>query len=191
MNNGLLIVLSGPSGVGKGTIIRKVLNSDTNIVLSISATTRPMRINEKEGENYHFVLIDEFKELILKGEMLEYAMVYDNYYGTPKNKTIELLDSGRDVMLEIDTVGARNIKNMYSDALTIFLKPPSMEVLIERLRGRGTETPEVFTKRIAAVTYELEQAINYDYEVLNDDADICAKEVIEIIHNEKIKRLNK
>lgn len=189
MNKGLLIVLSGPSGVGKGTILKRVLASDANLILSVSATTRQMRIGEVDGVNYHFLAHDRFLELINNDELLEHAEVYDNYYGTLKQKTIELLNQGKDVILEIDTVGAMNIKNMFPDALTIFLVPPDTETLIERLRGRGTETDEVFNKRIAAANIELSRAGEYDYVVLNDDADKCAQEVIDIIIKEKINRL--
>lgn len=181
MNKGQLIVLSGPSGVGKGTVLKKVLASDANLTLSVSATTRQMRPGENDGVNYHFISEDKFSDLIAQGNMLEYAEVYDNYYGTLKDVTVDLLNQGKDVILEIDTVGAMNIKNMFPSAVTIFLVPPNKEELIERLRGRGTETEEVFNKRIAAATAELDRAAEYDYIVLNDNADVCAQEVINII----------
>lgn len=191
MNRGLLIVLSGPSGVGKGTILKKVLNSDPNLVLSISATTRKKRPGEIDGVNYHFIEFNKFKEMITNNELLEYAIVYDNYYGTVKSITLNQLDKGRDVILEIDTIGAENIKKMFPNALTIFLIPPDRNILIERLKGRGTETDEIFKKRIDAATEELEKAKQYDYIILNDDASICAKEVINIIKKEKLNINNR
>jgi len=185
MSKGRLYVLSGPSGVGKGTILKKVLQSDNNLILSVSATTRKMRQGEIDGVNYHFISMDDFKDMISKGELLEYAEVYDNLYGTIKNKTLQQLENGLDVILEIDPQGAMNIKRMFPDAVTIFLTPPDRETLIERLRGRGTETEEVFLKRVAAATEELKTAKFYDYIVENDDAEVCAKDVIEIIRKEK------
>lgn len=188
MDKGLLIVLSGPSGVGKGTILRKVMASDPNLVLSVSATTRKKRNGEIDGVNYHFLELEQFKDLIEKNQLLEYAVVYDNYYGTMKDKTIEQLYSGNDVILEIDPQGAKNIKRMFNDAVTIFLHPPNAQTLRDRLKGRGTETEEVFNKRVAAATEELNTARNYDYQLLNDNADECARKVIEIIRKEKDNR---
>ncbi|MGI6701505.1 MAG: guanylate kinase [Christensenellales bacterium] len=188
MNKGRLFVLSGPSGVGKGTILNKVLSSDGNLELSVSATTRAIRNGEVDGVNYHFIPLDKFKQMISDGELLEYAVVYDNYYGTLKNKTLEQLNSGKDVILEIDPVGAMNIKSLYPDAVTIFLIPPDRETLEKRLRNRGTETEEVFNKRVAAATEEINMSKYYDYKVINDDADKCSEEVIKIIKDEKSKR---
>lgn len=181
-------MLSGPSGVGKGTIISKVMQSYDNIKLSISATTREIREGEIEGVNYHYVSTDEFKEMIDNNEMLEYAIVYDNYYGTPKKETLDLLHCGNDVILELDTVGAMNIKNMFKDAVTIFLMPPDKETLIKRLAGRATESRHIINKRFREASKEIKKAVEYDYTVLNDDADHCAEQVINIIDNLRNKR---
>ena len=183
---GKLIVLSGPSGVGKGTIIRKVLKSDPSLVLSVSATTRSIRSGETDGVNYHFISLSSFKELIDKGELLEYAVVYDNMYGTLRSKTMAQLQEGHDVILEIDTVGAMNIKSIFPSALTIFLTPPDIDTLSRRLKGRGTETEEMFRKRVEAADLELENSHKYDYVVQNDDAERCAQQVIEIIKANKV-----
>ncbi len=189
MKKGILIVLSGPSGVGKGTIIREVLNSDSNCIFSISATTRKARKGEVDGVNYHFFSTCEFHKLIPNKQLLEHAVVYGNYYGTMKEKTLEMINKGFDVILEIDTVGGMNIKKSFNDALTIFLLPPDIEALYQRLKGRGTETQEIIDRRHACVESELAAAESYDYQIINNNVSQCANEVINIIKKVKENRI--
>ena len=147
MGKGLLYVISGPSGAGKGTICKRVLD-ELDIDLSISMTTRKPREGEVHGVNYYFVTKEEFQERIAEDGFFEYAQVYENYYGTPKQMVMEQLAKGRDVLLEIDTQGALNVKKAYPEGVAIFLLPPSLEELRKRLTGRGTETPEAIELRL-------------------------------------------
>lgn len=188
MSKGNLFVLSGPSGVGKGTILNRVLQSNDNLMLAISATTREIREGEQEGINYYYITYDRFQQMIDRDELLEYAKVYNNYYGTPKRTTMDLIERGNNVILELDTLGAMNIKKMFKDAVTIFLMPPDKETLMNRLAGRGTENEEVIQMRFREASKEIERAKSYDYIVMNDNADDCANQVIGIIEDIMNKR---
>ena len=193
MGKGLLVVLSGPSGAGKGTICKELLKRHPDIALSVSCTTRPPRINEKEGVNYFFKSEEEFKELIRQDELLEHACVYGNYYGTPKSFVRRKLDEGRDVLLEIDVQGALRAKKIFPDGVFIFLVPPSMEELERRIRGRATESEDQIQIRLGKARSEMAQIKRYDYVIVNDRVERVVEEIESIIEAEKlkVKRANK
>lgn len=186
-NKGVLVVVSAPSGCGKDTIIAEVLKRFDDAYLSISMTTRAMRPGEVEGVNYYFVSQTEFEEKIDKGEMLEYARYGSNYYGTPAGPVRELLEKGKTVILIIEVQGAGNVKRLFSDACTIFIIPPSFEILENRLRGRGTDDDASIIKRLDIARDELARAPEFDYIVENDALDEAVEDIITIIKAEKLK----
>ncbi len=177
---GKFIVISGPSGVGKGTICDRLLN-ELNAWYSVSVTTRSPREGEVEGVNYFFTDKKDFEERINRGEFLEYNIYNDNYYGTSKNKVLEHINNGINVFAEVDVNGAHNIKKIFPDALLIYIAPPSMEELKKRLLGRGTETEEKINARLKIAEKELQEIDFYDYVVVNDDLDKATEEVRKII----------
>ena len=166
--NGILIILSGFAGSGKGTIIKELLKRYDNYALSVSATTRAPREGEVEGVHYFFKTEDEFKKMIEKGELLEYANYVGNYYGTPREYVKQQLAAGKDVILEIETEGALNIKREYPDAVLVFVMPPSVEEIHHRLKMRGTETDEVIEKRMKKAGTEITVVDRYDFLMIND-----------------------
>lgn len=184
---GLLLVVSGPSGAGKGTICKALLNKNDQIKLSVSATTRKPRNGEVHGVNYFFIEKEEFTKMIENGEFLEYAQIYDNFYGTPKAAIIECLEKGQDVILEIEMQGARQIKEVYPEGVFIFVLPPSLEELKSRIVGRGTETQEEIEKRFSCAVEEINQIVNYDYFIVNEDIEKSVSDVEAIICAEKNK----
>lgn len=182
---GILIVVSGFSGSGKGTLMKELLTRypDT-YALSISATTRLPREGEVDGREYFFVSKDEFEKMIAKGELIEYAKYVENYYGTPRDYVEKKLDEGKDVILEIEIQGALNVKKMFPDTLLLFVTPPSAEELRKRLVGRGTETMDVIESRMDRACEEAEGMQNYDYLIVNDSLDRCVEEMHSIIRGE-------
>ena len=180
MKKGKFIIISGPSGVGKGTIC-DVLLKELNAWFSVSMTTRNMREGEVDGVNYYFISKEEFRKRIEDGQLLEYNIYNDNYYGTPKDKVLEKLAEGTNVFLEIDVNGAKNIKNIFPDALLIYIAPPSIEELTDRLINRGTEDLETIENRIKIANDELKQIDFYDYVVVNDDLEEAISKVRNII----------
>ena len=180
MKKGKFIIISGPSGVGKGTIC-DVLLKELNAWFSVSLTTRGIREGEVDGVNYYFISKEEFKKRIDDGQLLEYNIYNDNYYGTPKDKVLEKMEEGINVLLEIDVNGARNVKNIFPDALLIYIAPPSIEVLRERLINRGTEEIYVIKNRLKIAEEELKQVDFYDYVIVNDDLDEAINRVKDII----------
>ena len=182
---GILIVVSGFSGSGKGTLMKELLTRypDT-YALSISATTRSPREGEVDGREYFFVSKDEFEKMIAKGELIEYAKYVENYYGTPRDYVEKKLDEGKDVILEIEIQGALNVKKMFPDTLLLFVTPPSAEELKKRLVGRGTETMDVIESRMDRACEEAEGMQNYDYLIVNDSLDRCVEEMHSIIRGE-------
>ncbi len=185
MKEGLLLVLSGPSGVGKGTIFQEVCKKIPSLKKSVSVTTRPPRAYEIDGTHYFFKSEREYREMIAKGEFLETAEVYCNYYGTPKKPVFDMLEKGDDVIFEVDTLGAKQIKKAYGDAVLIFLMPPDFEELERRLRTRGTDSEDAIKRRIGSARRELKEYANYDYIVFNDTLDYAVNEVINIINAER------
>lgn len=186
-NNGNLIVISGPSGVGKGTIVRRLLRHLDNIVLSISATTRKPRKGEKDGIHYYFVSKDKFSKMIETDGFLEYAQYNSNYYGTPKERIYNLLKDGKTVVLEIDVQGALKVKDKYKEAVMIFVMPPCVNDLYKRLRSRNTESSEEIENRINRAQEEIRLARKYDYIVINDSLREAEEKIKKIILKNQIK----
>lgn len=185
---GILIVVSGFSGAGKGTLMKELLGRyKEKYALSISATTRAPRSGEERGREYFFKTHDEFEKMIAKKELIEYAKYVDNYYGTPKAYVDEQLDSGKDVILEIEIQGALKVKEQFPETLLLFVTPPSAEILRSRLVGRGTETMDVIESRMAQAAREAQGMEQYDYLVINDDLDTCVEEMHQIILSEHHK----
>jgi guanylate kinase len=175
---GILIVLSGFSGTGKGTVMQRLLEKyPEEYALSISATTRKPREGETDGVSYFFHTKEEFEEMIAKGELLEYAQYVGNYYGTPRNYVEEQLRQGKNVFLEIEMLGALKIKEKFPDTLLLFLVPPSIEILYDRLAGRGTESEEIIKDRIARAKEECKVIPEYDYLIVNDELETCVEQV--------------
>ena len=189
IGKGLLIIVSGPSGAGKGTICRELIKNNPQIKVSISATTRKPRIGEKDGANYFFITENRFQRMIDENEFLEYAIVYDNYYGTPKQYVMNNLQNGNDVLLEIDIVGALQIKEKFDDAVFVFILPPSLKELKNRIINRGTESlPDIERRHTAAIS-EIKQIIKYDYVIVNDNISKAVQDIEAIIRAEKCKVL--
>lgn len=184
---GLLIVVSGPSAAGKGTVCRELLNCQPDLVFSVSATTRPPRPGEVDGKNYYFISRDEFERMVAAGEMLEWAEVYGNFYGTPRKAVVEWLEQGRDVLLEIDIQGARQVRRQFPRGVFIFLMPPSLAELERRIRERGTETEEAVRRRLASAAAEIAACREYDYVVVNDRVEDAVAKIRAIITAEKCR----
>lgn len=187
MKKGLLVVVSSPSGGGKGTILKSLFARNENLRMSVSATTRAPRAGEEHGVHYYFIGRDEFKQNIERGAMLEYAEYCGNFYGTPKAPIQAWLDAGHDVVLEIEVQGGRQIKAAAPDCVSLFILPPSLEVLEKRLRGRGTETDEVIVKRLEAAREEIRCVEDYDYAVINDTVEQAVLEIESILAAEKLR----
>ena len=184
MRKGLLVVVSGPSGAGKGTICQALLEK-TPLAYSVSATTRKPRAGEVDGESYYFLSVEAFEKMIEKDELLEWAKVYDNYYGTPLKKVEEKLAVGEDILLEIDTQGAMKVREKFPEGVYIFILPPSLAELERRIRGRDTETEDVLQKRLAAAIDEIEAGKCYKYVVTNDEVDGAVDSVCAILAAER------
>ncbi|HBT65224.1 MAG TPA: guanylate kinase [Ruminococcaceae bacterium] len=185
--HGILIILSGPSGSGKGTIVRQLLNERDDTILSISATTRAPRKGEEEGIHYYFKTKDEFKKLIKQGAFLEYAVYNGHYYGTLEEPIRRLLNEGKNVILEIEVQGAEKVMDHRSDLVSIFITIPSMGELKRRLHDRGTETKETIEMRLEIAKRELSRAFRYDYVVLNDEVPLAVERIQTIINAEEMR----
>ncbi len=191
MMEGKLLIISGFSGVGKGTVIQYMLEHYKDYVLSVSATTRQPREKEIDGIHYHFISESEFEKMIEQDKLLEYANYVRHYYGTPKDFVIENIQAGRNVILEIETVGALKVKEKIPDAVMIFILPPDGATLKERLIGRQTESSEVIAQRLKKAAEETQFLENYEYFVVNDTVASCAKNVDKIIKNASPHVLNR
>ena len=180
MNKGKLVVISGASGVGKGTVLGIMMGKRSDLKFSVSATTRPPRPNEVDGTHYYFVTKERFEEMIASGDMLEYSAHNANYYGTPRAQAEEKMLSGS-VLLDIEPNGARQVKDAAPEAVLVFIMPPSMEELERRLRGRGDTPEDQIQMRLERALWEMDQRHWYDHVVVNDDAERCADEILKII----------
>ncbi|WP_138414941.1 guanylate kinase [Aquibacillus sediminis] len=185
---GILFVLSGPSGVGKGTVRKALFEKDTELKYSISMTTRAMREGEQEGIDYFYRSRDDFENMIQNNKLLEYAEYVGNYYGTPRDYVEETLESGKDVFLEIEVQGALQVKKNFPEGVFIFLFPPSLEELKNRIVSRGTETEELVKNRLLAAKEEIDMMDAYDYVVVNDKIDHAVEKVQSIVRSEHCKR---
>jgi len=186
-SKGLLLIISGPSGVGKGTVCRRLMEIKKNLELSVSTTTRPPRAGEVEGREYNFTAREQFQKLIDKGRFLEWAEVHGQYYGTRLDRVDQALNSGSDLILEIDTQGAEQVRAKIPDAVSIFLAPPSFPELEERIKGRGTEDRERIIGRLKVARKEMEAYCHYNYVVVNDRVDQAAELIAAIIDVEKCR----
>lgn len=191
MRKGLLFIVSGPAGSGKGTVVNALINAHPELKLSVSATTRAPRAGEIDGVHYYYITREEFEERINSNAMFEYTTYGGNYYGTPKKEVIEAMENGIDVILEIEVDGAMQIKKMVDGAVTIMLTPPNKEVLEARLRGRGTEANDVINWRLARAKEEIQLLTSYDYSVVNEDNKVeeCAERIYKIIEAEHSKTI--
>ncbi len=186
-SRGLLLVVSGPSGAGKGTICNALVGSHPEIFLSVSATTRKPREGEIEGKSYYFMQEEQFKDKIANGGFIEWACFCGNYYGTPKDKVEQLLDEGKDVILEIEVQGAMKVRSEYPEAVFVFVLPPSMHELRNRIVGRGTETEEVINERLKTAAWEFSHIAKYNYILLNDNIESAVERFSAIICAEKAR----
>lgn len=188
-NKGLLLVVSAPSGCGKGTILGEILKDDS-FYYSISATTRVPREGEQDGVNYHFITKEEFEQRIAQGGMLEYAQYCGNYYGTPKKEVEQMREAGRDVILEIEVEGAMKVRALCPDAVFLFIAPPSVEELRRRLNKRGTEAAEVIEERVSQAARELSYADRYDYIIVNGELEKAIQDFRTVVRAEKLRTKN-
>ena len=180
-NQKKLIIITGPSGVGKGTVVKEILDKEKNIWLSISATTREPREGEKEGENYYFLNREKFKKMIEQNLFLEWAQFAGNYYGTPFSSVNEKIEKGFTVLLEIEVEGAKQIKEKFPNSVSIFLLPPNKEELERRIRSRGTEKEEAIKKRLSRANYEISASNQFDFELTNYNVDETVNRIIKLI----------
>ncbi len=178
---GTLVLFSGPSGVGKDTVLEVVLNKNKDLQKSISLTTREIRENEIDGKDYYFISQDAFDNMIKNNEVLEFAQYGKNFYGTPKAPIDKWLDEGKTIILKIEVQGAKKIKELYPDAVGIFIMPPSMDELEKRLRFRGTESEDDIQRRLDIAKSEIEKSVDYDYLVVNDEIDLASDNVLNIV----------
>ncbi|MBL3557921.1 MULTISPECIES: guanylate kinase [Marinobacter] len=184
---GTLYVISAPSGAGKTSLVAAMLEQDAQLCVSVSHTTRPMRTGEQDGVNYHFVSRDEFEAMIARGDFLEHADVFGNYYGTSQVWVNQTLARGKDVILEIDWQGAEQIRRLMPGCVSIFIVPPSQEALKERLTGRGTDAPEVVERRLKEASDECSHALEFDYLVVNDDFSIALGDLLAVVRSQRLR----
>jgi guanylate kinase len=187
MNKGKLYIISAPSGAGKTSLIKKLIPHVDNLVVSVSHTTRAQRAGETDGIDYFFTSVDSFKEMITQADFLEYAQVFDNFYGTAQSSVEHSLNSGKDVILEIDWQGAAQIRRLRKDTISIFILPPSTEVLRQRLQGRGQDSEDIIVRRMQDAVNEIEHYGEYDYLIINDDFNTALTELKSIILSRRLE----
>ena len=180
MSKGKLFVISGASGVGKSTVLKKVMDTRKDLIFSVSATTRKPRPGEVDGVSYYFLTKEKFQEMIQNNEFLEYDEHHETFYGTPAAEVLNKQEIGN-VVLDVEPNGAFNVRKARPDATLIFINPPSWEALENRLRSRGDTSPEQIEKRLARARWEMDQSVHYDYTVINDQVDACVEEILKII----------
>lgn len=187
MNKGRVYIISGPSGSGKDSVMKKVFEKEPNLSFSISSITRQMRPGEVEGEKYNFISQERFLEMIENDELLEHNVFVGNYYGTPKAPVVQCVENGKDMLIEVDVNGAVQIRKKMPEAVSIFIMPPSLEVLQKRLTGRGTDSADIIEKRLNEALREIASAKDYDYIVINDDLETAADDFVAIMSVDKFK----
>lgn len=187
MNKGRVYIISGPSGSGKDSVMKKVFEKQLDIAFSISSITRAMRPGEVEGEKYNFISRERFEEMIKNDELLEHNVFVGNYYGTPKAPVINCIENGKDILIEVDVNGAIQIRDKMPEAVSIFIMPPSLDILKKRLTGRGTDSEDVIEKRLHEALREIASAKDYDYIVVNDDLETAANDFVSIMLIDKFK----
>lgn len=187
MNKGRVYIISGPSGTGKDTLMKKIFEKLPELAFSISSVTRPIRPGEIPGQKYNYISLEQFEKMLAENEFLEHNLYVGNYYGTPKTPVINCIEKGQDILIEVDVNGALQIREKMPDVVSIFILPPSLEELKRRLTGRGTDSPEVIEKRLNEALREIEGSVDYDYVVVNDNLEIAVDDFINIISVDKCK----
>lgn len=185
--SGNLFIVTAPSGAGKTSLVRALLAADANVQLSISYTTRPMRPGEADGRDYHFVSREQFQEMLGKGEFLESAEVYGNFYGTSQTWINQVTESGKDILLEIDWQGAAQVRRIFPAAIGVFILPPSLPALQERLQGRGQDSAEVIVRRMEAAREDISHVGEFDYAIINDEFDVAVDDLRAVFRAERLK----
>ena len=188
MNKGKLYIISAPSGAGKTSLVKKLITDINQLTVSVSHTTRQMRTGETHGKDYFFTSVDEFKQMIDNHAFLEHAQVFDNFYGTAQHSVEDTLDNGIDVILEIDWQGAQQVRKMLPDSLSIFILPPSIEVLQQRLENRGQDSNEIITRRMQDAVKEMSHCNEFDYLIVNDDFNQALAELSSIISSHRLEK---
>ncbi|MDW5418559.1 guanylate kinase [Iodobacter sp. CM08] len=187
MAKGNLFVVTAPSGAGKTTLVAALLAADQNVQLSVSFTTRAPRPGEVDGKDYHFVAREVFEQMILNGDFFEHAEVYGNYYGTSQTWINKAIDTGRDILLEIDWQGAAQVRRLFPDAVGLFVLPPSVEVLEQRLKNRGKDSDEVIERRMAVAKEEISHVEEFDYVIVNEHIDEAVRDIVSAVRAERLK----